>query len=255
MQETFILTIYRGTPGRQYWESFELPLHPSENVISALMEIEKKPVNTLGQRVDPVVWEQACLEEVCGSCAMLVNGEPRQACTALIRDYLDRTGSREVRLAPLTKFPLVRDLIVDRSVMFDNLEHIRGWVDVSVDGDNFGPKVSQKQQELMYTLSMCMTCGCCVEACPQVNDRSEFIGPASIAQVRYFNTYPGDHQKEERIKVLMQPGGIQGCGQAHNCVRVCPKNLPLTESISVMGRSIAKFSLKWLLSFFMRKKD
>lgn len=253
-ENSFILKIFRGVPGKQYWESFCLPLHPGENVISALMEIEKNPVNMQGEVVDPVVWEQACLEEVCGSCAMLINGVPRQACTALIKDYIDATGSREITLAPLTKFPLVRDLIVDRSVMFDNLEKIQGWVAAEVDGDHFGEKVTQEQQELMYTLSKCMSCGCCAESCPQINQRHKFMGPAAIAQARYFNTYPGDKQKESRLQALMGEDGIAGCGQAHNCERVCPKKLPLTESISAMGRSVAKFTLKKIFEKIFCKK-
>jgi succinate dehydrogenase / fumarate reductase iron-sulfur subunit len=84
MTETFILKIYRGIPSSQYWEEFELKLKPFYNIISALMDIQKSPVNIKGEKVDPVVWEQGCLEEVCGSCSMLVNGRPRQACTALI---------------------------------------------------------------------------------------------------------------------------------------------------------------------------
>lgn len=253
--ETFILKIYRGTPGKQYWESFELALHPGENVISALMEIEKRPVNTLGETVNPVVWEQGCLEEVCGSCSLLVNGVPRQACTALIEEYIKKTGSREIILAPLTKFPLIRDLIVDRSIMFDNLQKIQGWVAADTDGENNGVKVSQEEQELMYALSMCMTCGCCTEACPQINEHNDFIGPAAIAQSRLFNTYPGDKQSKKRLLTLMGNKGIEGCGQAHNCERVCPKKLPLTESISAMGRDVAKYSLKSLFrSIFKRKK-
>ncbi|EPP36182.1 Fumarate reductase iron-sulfur subunit [Chlamydia avium] len=255
LPETFILKIYRGTPGKQYWDSFELPLHPGENIISALMEIEKRPVNVLGETVNPVVWEQGCLEEVCGSCALLVNGVPRQACTALIQEYILATKSREITLAPLTKFPLIRDLIVDRTRMFENLKQIHGWVATETQGETFGVKVSREQQELLYALSMCMTCGCCTEACPQVNQRKKFMGPAAIAQVRYFHTYPGDQQKDKRLRVLMSKHGIEGCGQAHNCVRVCPKKLPLTESISAMGREVSKYSLKLLFrTLFKRKK-
>jgi succinate dehydrogenase / fumarate reductase iron-sulfur subunit len=240
MEERYILRIYRGHPGNQYWEEFELILRPMANVISALMEIQRNPVNTKGKKVTPVVWEQGCLEEVCGSCSMLVNGKPRQACTALIGTILKETGSSVITLAPFTKFPLVRDLIVDRSRMFENLKKVHGWIDV--DGSferGFGPKISQKKQEVMYTLSTCMTCGCCTEACPQVNDKSAFIGPAAISQVRLFNNHPvGALMKEERLQVMMEEGGISDCGNAQNCVRVCPKDIPLTDSIAAVYRDV-----------------
>lgn len=242
-RETYILKIFRGTPGKQYWESFELPISPGANVISALMEVEKNPINIKGEVVDPIVWEQGCLEEVCGSCAMLVDGKPRQACTALIQDYIS-DKKREITLAPLSKFPLVRDLIVDRSVMFDNLKEIHGWVATETRGDSFGPKVTPEQQEMLYTLSMCMTCGCCVESCPQIDKEHRFIGPAAIAQAQYFNAYPGDKNAKQRLHVLMKEGGIHQCGQAHNCTRVCPKRLPLAKSISAMGKDVALLAFK-----------
>ena len=79
MTDTYILDIYRGTPEKQYWEEFSCRRGPSVNIISALMEIQKHPVNTRGEKVDPIVWESNCLEEVCGACSMLINSKPRQA--------------------------------------------------------------------------------------------------------------------------------------------------------------------------------
>src|SRR5580658_5000445 len=96
----FILKIYRGHPGNQYWEEFELPNEPHMNVISALMEIQKNPINRKGEKVEPVVWEQGCLEEVCGSCSMLINGYPRQSCTAIISEIVRQTGNPVIQLAP-----------------------------------------------------------------------------------------------------------------------------------------------------------
>lgn len=245
MTETFILKIFRGIPGKQYWEEFELIVKPFYNIISALMDIQKSPLNRKGEKVEPVAWEQGCLEEVCGSCSMLVNSRPRQACTALIQPLLAQTKTRTVTLAPMTKFPLIRDLVINRDKMFEDLERIRGWIDVDGSYDRgFGPPQDPKVQEVRYLLSTCMTCGCCVEACPQVNRRSKFIGPAAISQVRLFNSHPtGKLQAPVRLRVLMEEGGISDCGNAQNCAAVCPKKIPLTESIAVMGRKTAQQAL------------
>src|SRR5215467_4158094 len=97
-----------------YWEEYEISYQPRQNVISVLMEIAKDPKTKQGKRTSPVVYDRACLEEVCGSCAMRVNGVSRMACTALI-DGL----AQPIRLEPLAKFPVLRDLSVDRSQMFD----------------------------------------------------------------------------------------------------------------------------------------
>ncbi|MCH9633571.1 MAG: Fumarate reductase iron-sulfur subunit [Chlamydiae bacterium] len=215
------------------------------------MEIQKNPVNKDGKLVEPVVWEQGCLEEVCGSCSILVNRKPRQACTALIRNIIKETKSTVILLAPLSKFPLVRDLIVDRSAMFENLKKVNAWIDS--DGayeKGFGPKISPAKQEIMYQLSTCMTCGCCSEACPQVNDQSDFMGPAPISQARLFNANPiGKTQKQNRIRPLMEKGGISDCGNAQNCVRVCPKNIPLTDSIAAISRDSTIQGFKDFFSF------
>lgn len=235
--KTFTLRIYRGTSDNQYWEEFELPLLPYININSSLLEIQKRPVNKRGERVAPVVWEQGCLEEVCGSCTMLVNGRPRQGCTALIEDYIQKTGSSTITIAPLTKFPLIRDLVVDRSRMFDNLKKVNAWIDADDSFDRGeGPRISPKLQDMMYTLSTCMTCGCCTESCPQINSKSKFIGPAPISQVRLFNSHPvGKMSRDKRLKPMLEEGGISDCGNAQNCVQVCPKEIPLTESIGVVG--------------------
>lgn len=242
--KSYTLKVYRGEPGHQYYEEFELPLREGENVISALMEIQKNPRNKRQEIVAPVVWEQGCLEEVCGSCSMLVNGYPRQACTALIEKLIEKSG--HVVLAPLTKFPLVRDLIVDRSQMFANLKKVRGWIDVdNSKEEGFGPLISQEKQEVIYALSTCMTCGCCSEGCPVVNSKSAFIGPAPISQARLFNANPtGQLMRPARLRALMKEGGISECGNAQNCVEVCPKKIPLTDSIAVIGRDVSVQAIK-----------
>ncbi len=246
----FILRVFRGISGSQYWEEFELELKPYYNIISALMDVQKSPINCKKEKVTPVAWEQGCLEEVCGSCSMLINGRPRQACTALIEPLLKASGGSTIAIAPLTKFPLIKDLVINRDSMFDSLIKLRAWIDADDALDRgFGPKISPKVQEVMYVLSTCMTCGCCTESCPQVNAHSKFIGPAPISQVRLFNAHPtGKLVAEERLRPLMQEGGISGCGNAQNCAQVCPKKIPLTESIAVMGRAVTKQAIKDLIS-------
>lgn len=249
MLEKVRFSIFRGVPGHQYWEEFLIPFDLQLNVISALMHIQKHPVNLQGKKTAPVVWESGCLEEVCGSCSMLINGIPQQACSALVHQLTEGMTERHVRLAPLTKFPLVRDLMVDRTVMFDNLKTVQAWVEADGYFDiGFGPKLSQKKQEIAYILSTCMTCGCCSESCPQVSEKTQFMGPAPIAQVRLFSIHPtAKNMEEDRLRVMQTDKGVISCGNAQNCVRVCPKRIPLTDSIAAIGRDV---SLQALRNFF-----
>lgn len=227
-----------------YWEEFSIPYKPRMNVISVLMEIQQNPVTRGGQKVAPVAWEQACLEEVCGSCTMRINGKVRQSCSALI-DKLGRT----LTLEPMAKFPVVRDLCVDRSKMFENLKTIQGWIPIDGTYDlGPGPRMSQREQQLAYDFSRCMTCGSCLDACPQINERSNFIGPAALGQVRLFNSHPtGKMNADERLEAITGPDGIASCGNAQNCVQVCPKEIPLTRAIAELHRDTTVYRLKkWL---------
>jgi succinate dehydrogenase / fumarate reductase iron-sulfur subunit len=239
-----------GPGAQKRWEKFDVAWHPQMNVISALMEIQKKPETADGEKVAPVVWDSCCLEEVCGACTMIVNGKVRQACSAMIDQLAPSGTDAKITLAPMTKFPLVRDLVVDRSRMFEDLKKVKAWI--HLDGSHElgpGPRQAPENQEEAYPLSRCMTCGCCLEACPQINGRSPFIGPAAINQVRLFNLHPsGRMHASERLEALMGEGGIADCGKAQNCVEVCPKEIPLVDSIAVVSRQATKHMLfGWLL--------
>jgi succinate dehydrogenase / fumarate reductase iron-sulfur subunit len=223
------------------WEKFELAWRPGMNIISVLQEIAMNPVTANGTATTPVTYDCSCLEEICGSCAMRINGRARMACSALV-DNLEQP----IKLEPLSKFPLVRDLAVDRAVLFENLKAVKAWVPIDGTYDlGPGPLQLPQQQEVNYPLSNCISCTCCMEVCPQFNVQTGFVGAATIAQVKLFNNNPiGKVLKEERLRALAGDGGIQECGFAQNCVEVCPKQLPLTEAISDMGRDVVVQKVK-----------
>ena len=241
--KTVIIKIKRqaSPQSRPYWEEFSLPWKAGMNVISAMMDIAANPVTRDGKLSRPITYDSNCLEEVCGSCAMRINGRARMACSALI-DKLDQP----VTLEPLSKFPVIRDLTVDRSVLFENLKRVKAWVPVDGTYDlGSGPRQTTRQQEEAYPLSRCISCCCCMEVCPQFNDKTNFVGAATIAQVRLFNTHPtGAALKEDRLHALMGDGGIQECGYAQNCVEACPKDIPLTDAISEVSGQVMKQAIK-----------
>jgi succinate dehydrogenase / fumarate reductase iron-sulfur subunit len=222
---------------KPHWEEFDLAWHPGMNVISSLMEIARNPVTKDGKTTTPITYDSNCLEEICGSCAMLINGRARMACSALV-DNLEKP----IKLEPFSKFPVIRDLAVDRSVLFENLKAVKAWVPIDGTYDlGSGPRMTMEQQEEAYPLSNCISCCCCMEVCPQFNEDTGFVGAATIAQVNLFNTHPtGAALKRERLAALMGDGGIQECGYAQNCVEICPKEIPLTRSISEVGGDVMK---------------
>ncbi|MEK4758390.1 succinate dehydrogenase iron-sulfur subunit [Macrococcus sp. FSL W8-0367] len=216
-----------------YDETFVIPYRPNMNVIAALMEIQRNPINDKGEKTTPVTWDMNCLEEVCGACSMVINGKARQSCSAII-DTLEQP----IRLEPMATFPVIRDLQVDRTKMFDNLKRVKAWIPIDGTYDlGAGPRMPEKKRQTAYELSKCMTCGVCLEVCPNVNKNSKFMGAQPISQVRLFNLHPtGSMNKDERLHALMGEGGLAECGNSQNCVTACPKGIPLTTSIAAMNR-------------------
>jgi succinate dehydrogenase / fumarate reductase iron-sulfur subunit len=256
-----------GPQQASYWERHRVDYETDMNVISVLQKIAAVAQTADGKRVAPVAWDCNCLEEVCGACTMVINGRVRQACSALVDRLLeDRPG--EIELRPMQKFPVIRDLLVDRARLFEALKRTRSWI--TVDGyydKGPGPRLSQEEQEKEYPLSECMSCGCCLDACPQYlkielarepGETEEqftkrqrqvfdgaFVGAHAISQVIRFNGHPtGEMQAGERLDALMGEGGIQACGNAQNCVAVCPKKIPLTRSIAQAGRATTVRAIK-----------
>ena len=241
----------RDMPETRRWEEFKVPYLPQMNVHSALEQIRKNPVTVEGKTVAPVVWEAACLEEVCGSCTMVINGRVRQACSTLVHQLTGAApGGEAITIEPMSKFPVERDLVVDRSRMFEALKRVKAWIELDGTPElGPGPRESSENQEERYPLSRCMTCGCCLEACPQYNDSSPFIGAFALNAVRLYNMHPsGAMHENQRLESVMGEGGVADCGKAQNCVEVCPKEIPLVDSIAQVSKQATKQLLfGWLL--------
>lgn len=266
---TFTVRVLRqNAPGEaSYWEKHTVVRENDMNVISVLQRIAAQAETADGEKTTPVAWDCNCLEEVCGACTMVINGRVRQACSALV-DKLLTDNPEEIELRPMQKFPVIRDLLVSRARLFRALQKTKSWIPVDGYYDlGPGPRVSQAEQGVAYPLSECMSCGCCLDACPQYVkielDREEgetdeqfqarekaafdsgFVGAHAISQVMLFNNHPtGRMNAGERLDALTAPGGVQVCGNAQNCVAVCPKHIPLTTSIARAGRAATVHSLK-----------
>jgi len=255
-------------PGQlSYWQTFDVQYEPGMNVTSVLQRIAMHPRSALGKQVAPVAYDANCLEEVCGACTMVINGRVRQACSALI-DRLLAEQPDQLELRPMSKFPVIRDLVVDRGRLFRALEKLQCWIPVDGYYDvGPAPRQSQDEQQQAYSLSECMSCGCCLEACPQYtkvelkqhpDESSEqfsarqdkafdhaFIGAHAMSQVILINAHPtGRMTAGERIEALIAPGGIQNCGKAANCQAVCPKHIPLMTSWARAGRAATVYVIK-----------
>jgi succinate dehydrogenase / fumarate reductase iron-sulfur subunit len=267
----FVRVLRQDRPGLpSYQQTFSLERTPGLNVTGVLQHIAAHPITASGEQVAPIAYDANCLEEVCGACTMLINGRVRQACTALV-DRLLADRPEHIELRPMSKFPVIRDLMVDRRRLFRALEKLQAWIPVDGYYDlGPGPRQSQEEQQQAYPLSKCMSCGCCLEACPQyarvvldqqpdeTSDQfhqrqdaafdAKFIGAHANSQVILANSHPtGRMTAGPRLEALMAPGGIQNCGKAANCEAVCPQEIPLMTSWGRAGRATTLYMIKKFL--------
>src|SRR5947207_11028836 len=175
---------------------------------------------------------------------MIIDRKVRQSCSALVHKVSE--NGDPTTLEPMSKFPILRDLFVNRQRLFNDLKKTKARVPIDGTYDlGEGPTISQELQEERYPLSRCISCGCCLEACPQYTPVNNFVGAAVISQVRLFNDHPtGAALKAERLDALMEKGGVADCAKAGNCVEVCPKDIPLLESIAAVQRQATVHVIK-----------
>lgn len=176
--------------------------------------------NQNAAKADRVAWECGCLEKKCGACAMRINGIPRLACSIFLKDAA-RHG--QILLEPLSKFPLIKDLVVDRSSMFQMLLNMKIWTQEK------NPSSYGQDHDLQYTSSQCLQCGCCLEICPNFLSSGTFGGAAAMVEAykAIEQNVQDDHRTEMRS--AYRTHFFSGCGQSLSCQAVCPMRLPLDE--------------------------
>lgn len=199
---------------------FECDVHESVsnlleklNTTVGLQDIDHKPVRK-------IAWECSCSQKKCGACAMLINHAPRLACNTFIRDVIGENQC--LTLEPLSKFPVISDLKVDRSILYENLKEMKLWLETQ-------EKESEYQNQLRYQAAKCLMCGCCLEICPNFLPDGKFTG-AAIVPITFGVLKQEDlnvHKKEVRKKYTKY--FYEGCGDSLACRDVCPMNLPMEE--------------------------
>ncbi|MBI4705746.1 MAG: succinate dehydrogenase iron-sulfur subunit [Deltaproteobacteria bacterium] len=230
------------------WERFSVPYEPGMTVATALRRIQLDPRGATGEPTAPVAWEGSCFEGLCGRCAMLVGGRVRLACATPIDEVAPR--GQTITLEPLGVFPVLRDLVVDRGRLDDDLRRARAWLPVPAAAPAEDvPAEPPELQRRRLALAQCIGCASCLEACPELRSGGAFVGAAVVNEIRLLGLHRlGAPGAGERIEALMGPGGVAACGKAHNCVAVCPQSIPLDESLAAVARAATRrLLLGWLL--------
>ena len=242
MADKITIEIARYSPeqdDKPHFESYEVPVHKEWVVLDALNHIKDTVDGTLTYR-----W--SCRMGICGSCGMMVNGEPKLTCATFLSSYV-RNGNR-IRVEPLRYFPVVRDLVTELNDFLGKLKKVKPWLIRKNE-----PPLSQgeflqtpEQVDRYKQFSMCINCTLCYAACPVVGLEPIFVGPAALALAQRYNMDSRDQGAPERMAQLAHPDGVWGCTFVGECTRVCPKDVDPAGAIQQYKLAAV---VSWLKSF------
>jgi len=242
MEETITLEAARYSPERDaapHFQSYQVPLRNDWVVLDALNYIKDKVDGSLTYR-----W--SCRMGICGSCGMMVNGEPKLTCATFLTHY----APGPVRVEPLRYFPVVRDLVIEMTDFMIKLKNVKPWIVRQEEKPLSEGEYLQTPQQLeaYKQFSMCINCMLCYAACPVYGLDPLFIGPAAIALAQRYNLDSRDQGAKERLQILSQHQGIWGCTLVGECTKVCPKHVDPAGAIQQYKLSAAK---EWFKSLLM----
>ena len=214
-----VLDVFRYRPDEDSeprFERFEVPFHEDWVVLDALHYIKDHLDGTLSYR-----W--SCRMGICGSCGMMIDGEPKLSCSVFLRDYYPRP----IRVEPLANFPVVRDLVINLEDFLDKLGQVKAWLIPKEPREAADGEYKQTPGELAHyrQYSMCINCMLCYSACPVYAKHPEFVGPAAIALAQRYNLDSRDAGFDERADAIFSHEGIWECTFVGDCTRVCPKHV------------------------------
>ena len=213
-----------GTPS--YWQSFSFDdggvqtvagILDHLNQCECLTDIDGKPAGHIN-------WECSCMQEVCGACAVVANGKPCLACG----EFVDTDTETELVIEPLSKFPVLADLVVDRSCIQEHQKDALVFL-----GGQRSSDLSELEQQ--YSVAKCMKCGLCLEVCPNfVGPKGDFYG-AVLANEAYLMQSLSAERKRD-LKKQYNKHFARGCSKSLACSDICPAKISTLSSIGYLNR-------------------
>ena len=208
-----------------YWQTFEYKWDGNGNatvvtVLNALNYTDDL-YDIDGNEASRIRWECSCMQGVCGGCAMVINNTPALACNTFLKDI-----KGELVLEPLSKFPVIADLMVNRNIIYENLNKVEMYLDNEVQiNDNNSHR---------YSVAKCLKCGLCLEVCPNYSDGSNFFG-AVFANDTYM-LYSSQRKDKKNIVESYKKHFTAHCSKALSCQTICPANIETLTSILKMNK-------------------
>lgn len=197
------------------FQTFSVPCEEDWVVLDAVNYVKDNLDRTLSYR-----W--SCHMAVCGSCGMMINGEPSLSCKTFIRNMPDK-----IRIEPLANFPIERDLVVVMDDFMNKLASVKPYLvpkeQKAVEDGSYLQSPAQLKKFKQYTL--CINCTLCYAACPQYAHQDAFVGPAALALAHRYNQDSRDVGRSVREDVVASNPGIWECSFVGACSEVCPEHV------------------------------
>lgn len=194
-------------------------------------------LSEIRETLDPGLnFDFVCRAGVCGSCGMLINGQPGLACRTLTKDL-----GPTINLAPLPAFELIADLSVNTGKWMRAMsERLEAWIharEKEIDLGRLEERMEPAVAEEIHELDRCIECGCCVAACGTALMRRDFVGAVGLNKIARFKLDPRDRRSDDDyFELIGGDDGVFGCMSLLGCHDVCPKELPLQTRIAFLRR-------------------
>ncbi len=229
--------IYRYNPEQDttpYMQSLSLPESFRNGMVLDALEYLREQDPTLAYR-------RSCREGVCGSDGVNINGKNWLACIKPVAEAIGTSGKLIIR--PLPGMPVIRDLVVDQSLFFEQYKRVKPWLINHEEPSAIERLQTPEEREKLDGLYECILCGCCSSQCPSWWWNPEkYRGPAALLQSLRFLLDSRDQAKSERLADLQDPFSLFRCRSIGNCTWVCPKGLNPMGAIGRIRRELMRES-------------
>ena len=213
---------------RPHWQTYTVPVGPTDRVLDALNHVKWHIDGTLTYR-------RSCAHGICGSDAMRINGVNRLACKVLVRDV-----GAEVTVEPLKALPLLKDLLVDMEPVLEGIRAVKPWLITEGPEPTRERLQSPQEREHFDVTTKCILCAACTGSCPVYWTDHTYIGPAAIVNAHRFVSDSRDTGTEEHLEVMNSGHGVWRCRTIFNCTDACPRGIPVTQTIAEVKREIVR---------------
>lgn len=230
------VSVYRYNPEtdqRPYMKDYEVDLPDGKDVM--VLDV----LNMIKEEDHAVSYRRSCREGVCGSDGMNINGRNGLACITPISEAM--RGKKKLVLRPLPGLPVIRDLVIDMSLFYQQYEKVKPYLQNDTPAPAIERLQSPEDRAKLDGLYECILCACCSTSCPSFWWNPErFIGPAGLLQAYRFLADSRDTATEDRLAQLDDPFSVFRCRGIMNCVNVCPKGLNPTRAIGHIRNMLLK---------------